>query len=91
MSREPTPGSVRAEWRRRSRRTPMAGEEAARQGAISKLAFLLLGREQAISFLNTNHDGLGGRPLAVATSSPSGLADVEAELSRMTYRSAAAE
>lgn len=85
-TREPTPGSVRAEWRRRRpRAVPIPADEAARQGAISRLAFLLLGREDAIAFLNAAHEGLGGRPLALATASAAGLAAVEAELGRMTY------
>jgi uncharacterized protein (DUF2384 family) len=61
-------------------------EQAARQGEITRLAFLLLGREQAIDFLNGDHAGLGGRPLALATASDAGRASVEAELGRMKYR-----
>lgn len=82
----PSPGSIGAEWRRRPRAAPIPREEAARQGAITQLAFLLLGREAAIAFLNTTHDGLGGRPLALATASAAGRAAVEAELARMSYR-----
>lgn len=85
-AREASPGSVRAEWRRRPRANPIPRDEAARQGAISQLAFLLLGREAAIGFLNTAHAGLGGRPLALATASAAGRAAVEAELARMAYR-----
>lgn len=89
-AREPSPGSVRAEWRRRRpKAVPIPRDQAARQGAISQLAFLLLGREAAIAFLNTVHDGLGGRPLALATASAAGRAEVEAELGRMTYRDGA--
>lgn len=54
-----------------------------RQGAISTLAFQLIGKEAAIAFLNTDHSGLGGRPLALATESAEGLAAVEAELRRL--------
>lgn len=84
-----SPGSVSSEWRRRApRAAPIPRDHAARQGAITQLAFHLLGRERAIAFLNTMHDGLGGRPLALATASAAGRADVEAELSRMAYRGA---
>lgn len=89
---DPSPGSVRAEWRRRRpRAVPIPADQAARQGAISRLAFLLLGREEAIAFLNTVHDGLGGRPLALATASAAGRDEVEAELARMTCREPGAE
>lgn len=83
----PTPTAIRAEWRRRRpQAVPIPADQAARQGAISRLAFQLLGREDAIAFLNTVHDGLGGRPLALATASAEGSAEVESELSRMAYR-----
>ena len=93
MSAEPTAAapaeaSPGAHWKRRPRTAPIPRAEAARQGAISQLAFLLLGRDAAIAFLNTAHEGLGGRPLALATASAAGRAEVEAELSRMTYRAA---
>ena len=40
-----SPGS---HWKRRPRAAPMPREHAVRQGAISQLAFLVLGRERAI-------------------------------------------
>ena len=83
---QPAAAAPRTHWKQRERRTPMPPDQAARQGAISQLAFLLLGREAAIAFLTTAHAGLGGRPLALATASAAGLAEVEAELSRMAYR-----
>lgn len=83
----PSDASPSAHWKRRApRAAPIPREEAARQGAITQLAFLTLGREAAIAFLNTVHDGLGGRPLALATASAAGRDEVEAELSRMSYR-----
>jgi uncharacterized protein (DUF2384 family) len=60
-------------------------EDAKRQGEITRLAFLLLGREAAIDFLNTAHAGLGGRPLDLAIASDAGRNSVEAELGRMAY------
>lgn len=59
--------------------------DARRQGEITQLAFLLLGREAAISFLNTAHPGLGGRPLDLAIASDEGRNSVEAEIGRMAY------
>jgi hypothetical protein len=81
--------SPASHWKRRAkwpRTTPISRDEAARQGAITTLAFLLLGREQAIAFLNDEHATLGGRPLVLATASAVGQASVEAELGRMTCR-----
>lgn len=77
-------------WKRRPKTAPIPREHAARQGDITRLAFLLLGRERAIAFLNTEHEALGGRPLALATESAEGRAAVEAELGRMAYRPAGA-
>ena len=54
-----------------------------RQGEITRLAFQVLGREDAISFLNTDHPTLGGRPLTLATASVPGCKSVEDELSRL--------
>jgi uncharacterized protein (DUF2384 family) len=59
--------------------------DARRQGEITQLAFLLLGREAAIAFLNSAHDGLGGRPLDLAIASDEGRNSVEAELGRLVY------
>jgi uncharacterized protein (DUF2384 family) len=64
--------------------------DARRQGEITQLAFLLLGREAAITFLNTDHAGLGGRPLDLAIASDEGRNTVEAELGRLVYVSPAA-
>ena len=75
-------------WKRRAKTAPIPRDQAARQGEITRLAFLLLGRERAIEFLNTEHAELGGRPLALATESAAGHASVEAELARMTCRAA---
>src|SRR3546814_7569808 len=59
-------------FRRNRNITPLAPERAQRQGAISALAFQLLGgRDAALDFLNTENKPLGGRPIAVATQSRS--------------------
>jgi uncharacterized protein (DUF2384 family) len=68
----------------------LAPDHAKRQGEITQLAFLLLGREAAIAFLNSAHDGLGGRPLDLATASDAGRNSVEAEIGRLAYASPAA-
>lgn len=65
-------------------------ECAARQGHITRLAFQLLGRDRAIAFLNSEHAGLGGRPLDLATRSDGGRNSVEAELGRLAYAPAEA-
>ena len=70
---------------RRTNAQRLPPEDAKRQGEITQLAFLLLGREAAIAFLNTAHAGLGGRPLDLAIASDEGRNSVEAEIGRMTY------
>ena len=65
--------------------------DARRQGEITQLAFLLLGRDAAIEFLNTAHAGLGARPLDLAIASDEGRNSVEAELGRLAYVSPGAE
>lgn len=74
------PASPAAHWRRRGNSAPMPADEAARQGNIASLAFRILGKDAAIAFLNTEHSGLGGRPIAIATKSKAGEALVRAEL-----------
>jgi hypothetical protein len=81
--------SPQSHWKRRgrdSKSAPIPHEQAARQGAITSLAFLVLGPERAIAFLNADNAALGGRPLALATASEAGHANVEAELGRMSVR-----
>ena len=86
MSPEQSEASPAAHWRRRPKTAPIPRDQAVRQGDITRSAFLLLGREQAIAFLNTDHAGLGGRPLALATQSAAGWRSVEAELRRLAAR-----
>lgn len=65
-------------FRRKRNFAPLAPLEVQRQGAISALAFQLLGgRDAALDFLNTENGSLGGRPLAIATQSMAGYAAVE--------------
>lgn len=71
-------------WRRRTKSVPIAAEQAARQGDITRLAFLSLGKDGAIAFLNTEHAELGGRPLALATASEAGELKVRAELQQLS-------
>ena len=69
----------------RGNRPRLAEDEARRQGEITQLAFLLLGREAAMAFLNSAHAGLGGRPLDLAIASDQGRNNVEAEIGRIAY------
>jgi hypothetical protein len=64
----------------------LAPAEIGRQNQITHLAFLLLGRERAIAFLNEDNARLGGQPLTLATASEQGCASIEAELARLTLR-----
>lgn len=86
MSDDAAIASPASHWKRRPKTVPIPRDQAARQGAITTLAFLVLGRERAIAFLNDEHAALGGRPLALATASAAGHASVEAELGRMKFR-----
>lgn len=68
-------------FRGNRRATPLTPEAARRQGAISTLAFRLLGgRSPALDFLNVDNPRVGGRPLAIATQSDAGFASVEREI-----------
>ena len=83
---QPAAASPASHWKRRPRTAPIAPDRAKRQGEITQLAFMLLGRERAIAFLNADHAELGGRPLALATETDEGRSRVEAELGRMSFR-----
>ena len=71
---------------RRSNAERLSPACARRQGDITRLAFLLLGREPAIAFLNSENPALGARPLDLAIASEEGCAQVEAALGQMTVR-----
>jgi uncharacterized protein (DUF2384 family) len=74
-------------WQRRRRTAnPLPRDQAIRQGEITRVAFRILGREDAITFLNSNNALLGGRPIALATESVAGQLHVEAELGRLQER-----
>lgn len=64
----------------------LAPDSARRQGDITRLALMLLGRDAAIEFLNSVNSELGARSLDLATASESGCAQVETELARLTCR-----
>lgn len=80
-----------AHWRRRARTAPIPRDHAVRQGNIARLAFLSLGKDDAIAFLNTENARLGGRPIAIATESPTGEARVRAELRELGRTRTAAD
>jgi uncharacterized protein (DUF2384 family) len=85
MSDKPT-STADNYWRRRPTRNPLPRDHAVRQGDITHLAFQILGRDEAIAFLNTDNALLGGRPIALAIESTAGQLHVEAELGRMRER-----
>jgi hypothetical protein len=72
-------------WRK-AVKDPLSPASARRQGEITRLALVLLGREPAMAFLNGENEGLGARPLDLAIASEEGRARVEAALGRMTVR-----
>ena len=67
-------------WRKPKKSTRFPVDQAARQGNITHLAVLALGKDGAIAFLNTIVPALGSGPLAIATASEAGEAQVRAML-----------
>ncbi|KMS52591.1 hypothetical protein V474_23840 [Novosphingobium barchaimii LL02] len=65
---------------RRSDGPKLTPDAASRQGAVTKLAFEMLGKDGAIAYLNLDSESLGGRPLDLATASVDGLKRVESDL-----------
>jgi len=63
-------------FRKRFDMPKLSPEAQQRQGRVSTDAFLALGRDEALRFLNTPDAALGGRPLEVATDSAEGLTKV---------------
>lgn len=60
---------------------PLDVEATRRRGLAVRLASTAHpSADEAMAFLNTHHEGLGGRPLDIATASDAGLAAVEATL-----------
>lgn len=82
---EPSPARKSMMRFRRTNAQRLPPADARRQGEITQLAFLVLGRDAAIAFLNTEHAGLGGRPLDLAIASDEGRNSVEAEIGRLAY------
>ena len=60
-----------------SRESRISPDQARRQGLITHFAFVLLGQEEAIRFLNTHNASLGARPLDLAIADPAGYSRVE--------------
>jgi hypothetical protein len=58
-------------------------DQAVRQGEITRIALQILGREEAIEFLNTDNTRLGARPIALATESAAGYLHATDELERV--------
>jgi hypothetical protein len=73
-------------FRKRSIGPRLAPLEAARQGRISQMAFLQLGRDDALAFLNDANESLGGRPIDLAIQSEEGFRSVEEALTLIGKR-----
>jgi uncharacterized protein (DUF2384 family) len=75
-------------FRKASSKTVLSRDETRRQGRVVSLAVAALPDTEAVrSFLNDHHEGLRGRPLALATASDAGLEAVETALGAETRRS----
>ena len=71
----------RMTFRRKARDPLLSEEHIRRQSQITHLAFTQLGsRDEAVAFLNTHNEPLGGRPLDRAMSGAEGYAEVETVL-----------
>ena len=76
-----TPGKPEYKrFRKRFDTVRLSPEAAARQGKAATAAWMKLGKEASIAFLNTHDDALGGRPIDLAVESVEGLKAVEAAL-----------
>ena len=69
---------------RRANSPRLSVDSARRQGEVTRLAMLVLGREAAIAFMNEDNSSLGGRPIDLAVASEDGRRQIEAELARLT-------
>jgi len=77
------PASPEAEWRRRKPKTRIDKDVAQRQGSLSTIAFLTLGKEGALAFLNTDNREVGGKPIEIGSNSAEGAARVREVLRGM--------
>lgn len=72
-----------SEWRRRRLKTRIDKDVAQRQGSLSTIAFLTLGKEGALAFLNTDNREVGGKPIEIGSNSAEGAARVREVLRGM--------
>ena len=70
----------RRQFRPASIKSKLSADEANRQGRAVRMAFEIMGKDEARAFLNEPDDALGGRPLDVATASAEGMQAVEQAL-----------
>ena len=78
-----TPGDAPRPRRmfRSSRIAKIPPEAAQRQGLVTRLALEAFGnKDAAIAYLNAESESLGGRPIALATTTVDGLRSVEQDL-----------
>ncbi|NJR77577.1 hypothetical protein [Sphingomonas corticis] len=73
----PAPGVRAPRFRVVSNLPRLPHDAAAREGRIVRFAIGHLGHARALAFLNADHAGLAGRPLAIGTASDAGRAAVE--------------
>lgn len=72
----PSPPRTRA-FRKKFDTPKLPPEALRRQGLVTTRAFLALGRDEALTFLNDHDAGCGGRPLDIATASEEGMVRVD--------------
>lgn len=58
----------------------LTAAQARRQGEVTRLALMALGKDEAIAYLNLACERLGGRPLDLATASVDGFLTVKNDL-----------
>ena len=70
-------------FKKRSFAPRLSREEMIRQGRIVNVAQAALADLASVrTFLNSHHDGLGGRPIDLAVASDAGLLEAEAAIAR---------
>jgi uncharacterized protein (DUF2384 family) len=78
-------------FRRRTPQVPiLSPDESRRQGRAVRAAQAALGSvEEVRAFLNSRHQGLGGRPIDIAIASEAGLSAVDAAIAAAARHRAA--
>lgn len=74
---------------RSSKTERLSPGSARRQGDITRLAILTLGRDAAIEFMNGDNAELGGRPIDLAIASEDGCRRIESVLGEISNSNSA--